>query len=377
MQGRSIFVSAGEVSGDQHAAAVVAVLRERYPDCHVAGIAGEGMQEAGCEMLRDISELNVMGVGDVLAALPRIRHIEHSVLGWCREQRPALAILVDFSSFHMRLGRKLRAMGIPVLHYIAPKLWAWGGWRVRRLRGSQDALACILPFEPQWFGRRGIPARYVGNPSAFACRHGWSASELKQRLGVHEDQILLAMLPGSRQQEIRMHVPLLADTLRRLSMDDSRIRCVVPVAPGIRKADLEPLWQAGALAIDRRDPDYALRADAAVAVSGTATLELALWDVPSVLVYRSSAVMMFLARHLVQVKCAGLANIILDDEAVMPELIQKHCNPENIRREVAAILHDATVAARQRRGFAELRRRLGNNDPAACVADMAAELTHM
>jgi len=369
-----IFISAGETSGDMHAATVVIELRKRFSEVGIYGIAGPRMQAAGCVALHDISELNVMGLGEVLAALSRIRRIEASVISWCKCEHPDMVVLVDFSGFHMRLGRKLRGLGIPVIHFIAPKLWAWGSWRLRKLRHSQDALACILPFEPAWFATRGIDGRYVGNPSAEVCIEGWSSMELKRRLGIKEEQTLLALLPGSRPQELRMHVPLLAEVLCRIRQHTPTIACVVPVAPGVSTASLDLLWQAGATPIRREEDGYALRADLAVAVSGTATLELALWNVPTLLVYKTSPLTAFLGQRLMQLQCAGLANIILDDTPVMPELIQQACTIDNIMAQVLPLLEDDKSAQVQREAFKLLRQRLGQSRVATGVVDMVEEL---
>lgn len=369
------FISAGETSGDMHAAAVVAELLARYPDAEISGVAGEVMQQNGCRALHHMHELNVMGITDVVRSLGRIRRVEASVLKWCATQRPDVAILVDFSSFHMRLGRKIRRMGIPVIHFIAPKLWAWGSWRVRKLKHSQDRLACILPFEPAWFFERGIDsASYVGNPSTVGCQRGWSKVELRKQLRIDSDNPLLAVLPGSRPQELRNHLPVLADSLQRLKQEIPDLRCVVPVAPGVDRAVLEPLWQLGAIAIDRNQDGYALRADVAIAVSGTATLELALWDTPTVLIYRASPLMVMLAHMLVQVRCAGLANIILGDQPVMPELIQDQCTVTNIVTKTVQLLNNEEVSGEQRAQFKALRKLLGDGNPASGVVDMVASL---
>lgn len=370
---RKLFFSAGETSGDMHAAAVVAEVRTRLPDMEISGIAGSKMQAAGCRALHDVNELNVMGLGSVIGSLSRIRRIEKSVLAWCEQQQPEVAVLVDFSSFHMRLGRKLRRLGIPVIHYIAPKLWAWGSWRVSRLRYSQDRLACILPFEPEWFSSRGIDASYVGNPSVLACKGGWGRDELKQQLGLDRQTPLLALLPGSRPQELKMHVPVLLEAWKRIQLQMPEAACVVPVAPGVNMHDLALLWEAGAQPLQRSLSGYALRADAAVAVSGTATLELALWDVPTVLVYRAPPLTMFLARRLVGLTCAGLANIILGDRPVMPELIQEECTAENIVENILPLLRNEEPARLQHQQFETLRHTLGEKNAAAGVAGLIVE----
>lgn len=369
-----IFISAGETSGDIHAATVVAEIRQRFPDMQVHGLAGTQMVQAGCHILCDMHELNVMGLSDVVRALPRIRRIEKMALSWCGEHQPAVAVLVDFSSFHMRLGRKLRAMGVPVLHFIAPKLWAWGAWRVSKLKKSQDRLACILPFEPEWFSRRGIRATYVGNPSVQACKGGWSREELKSRLGIEVDRQLLALLPGSRPQELRSHVAVLTDVWKRIHREVPNIACVVPIAPGVHMDELQSLWDVGAMPLPRTEADFALRADAAVAVSGTATLELALWNVPSVLIYRASPLMAFIARRLVKLNCAGLANIILGDKPVMPELIQEACSVDGILSEVMPLLQNAERAQAQCDQFSLLRTAMGDAVAAAGVVNIMIDM---
>lgn len=369
-----LFISAGEVSGDMHAAGVVESLLSRFPHVKVAGIAGPAMQRAGCEVLQPMESLNVMGLGDVVRALPRIRRIEREILAWCEENRPEVAVLVDFPGFHMRLGRKLRSMGIPVVQYIAPKLWAWGAWRAKKLAQSQDRLACIFPFETDWFGGRGIKTEYVGNPSAYACRSGWSNGELKARLGLPEHVPLLALLPGSRRSELATHVPLLAEAWQEIKSLMPEARSVVALAPGVEPEAVQLLLDAGALLLERDSEGYALRADAALAVSGTATLELALWNVPTVLVYRSSPVWMFLARKLVRLNCAGLANILLGDEPVMPELIQADCTVEQMVAEIMPLLRNEPLAARQRESFSRLRRMLGGGDPGDAVAELVSDL---
>jgi lipid-A-disaccharide synthase len=370
-----IFISVGEASGDLHAAAVVHALREHFADADIHGIAGSAMAAAGCHALYPMTELNVMGIGDVLRAWPRIRHVEQGVLRWAAHARPDVAILVDFPGFHMRLGSKLRRLGIPVLHYIAPKLWAWGEWRARRLRTTQDALACIFPFEPEWFGKRGIPATYVGNPSAHACRAGWSAPELRQHLGLAADTPLVALLPGSRPGELQRHVSVLAAAWQQVMAQRPDVHAVVPMVPGTDLSLLAPLLQSGRLhPLQRISEGYALRTNAAVAVSGTATLELALWNVPSILVYRGAPLMMALARRLVHLPHAGLANILLGEEA-MPELIQEACTPEAIAGRLLDLLDPSGITApRQRQQFMRLHAMLGEHDPAAGVAEMADAL---
>jgi len=357
-----------------HAAGVVTALKQQYENIKVSAIAGPAMREAGCEVLCPMESLNVMGIGDVLKALPRIRRIGKEVCSWAEKEKPDVAILVDFPGFNMRLGEKLRKLGIPVLYYIAPKLWAWGRWRVKRLQRAQDRLACILPFEPEWFADKGIDAHYVGNPSALACQGGWSHGELKQKLGIKHETPLLALLPGSRRSELAIHAELLAEAYLKIREKLPELKAVSARAPGVTDQQLKPLLDVGVQILDRLEPGYALRTDAAIAVSGTATLELALWNVPTVLVYKSSGLTIWLARKLVGTKCAGLANILLDDKLVMPELIQEQATLNAMLKEVLPLLNKESVALQQQSSFDVLRQRLGDKNPSEAVANMAINM---
>jgi len=372
---KRFFISAGETSGDFHAATIVTELNLRFPDSHISGIAGTQMQSQGCIAIHHMHELNVMGIGDVVRSLSRIRRIEQSILAHCIEHKPDVAILVDFSSFHMRLGRKLRELAIPVVHFIAPKLWAWGKWRVRKLKKSQNKLACILPFEVEWFTKHGIEdVEYVGNPSAVSCQHGWSTSELKQQLHIHNEQPLLALLPGSRPQEIKTHTPILVEVLKQLKQHIPNLACVVPLAPSVDMKALDSLWRLGAKPIERTRDGYAMRADAAIAVSGTATLELALWNTPTVLIYKASPLVEFLARRMFTLRCIGLSNIIMGDKKIMPELLQKECQVDRIITALLPLIRNEDAALLQRHEFTKLQSILGMKKPASGVVDMVESL---
>ncbi len=371
-----ILLSAGEVSGDMHASKVIRSMREIDPALLFSGIAGEYMQDAGCKPLATVQELNVMGFGEVIKAIPRIRKIEKLVLSWAKENKPAVAVLVDYPGFNMRLGRQLRRMGVPVLQYIAPKLWSWGKWRSRRLSLSQDQLACILPFESEWFTRVGIYASYVGNPCVQSCSDGWTRKELCQILQLEDHRPIVALLPGSRPGELRRHVPLLASVLKELRSVLPQLQFIVSKAAGVNASTLSALTRYGAKLIDRSARGFALPVDAAVAVSGTATLELALWNVPTVLIYRSSPAHVILGRWLATVKHAGLANIIMGDRSVMPELIQNQCTVANILEKLFPLIQSRKVASGQKQAFEDLRNLLGKRDPAKEVANMAFSLAN-
>lgn len=371
-----VLISAGETSGDLHASAVIQSLQSQLPEgaaLDVAGIAGPMMQAVGCRVVHDMSALNVMGIAEVISALPRIYKVQADLMAFAITFQPHVVVLTDFTSFHLSLGKKLRARGFFVIHYIAPKLWAWGEKRISKLQQSQDKLACIFPFEEAWFGQRGVEANYVGNPSAFSCRGGWSKSMLKDQLGLSADTPLLALLPGSRSSELYRHVQLLADVFVQLRQQVPNLAAVATLAPGVSPLLLQPLMDVGVSILRRTEDGYALRADAAVAVSGTATLELALWDTPTVLVYRTSALSWYIGQRLVKGRCVGLANILLlgavpSEQGIIPELLQGQCTIGHIQEAVLALLNGKTEA--QLQAFQQLREMLGEQNPAQRLAQM-------
>lgn len=364
----SLFVSAGEASGDHHAAAVIRALRRSQPEWKIVGICGPEMMAAGANSIVDLEELNVMGLTDVFKAFQRIRSVERRVMHHVKTHPPKAALLVDFPGFHMRIGRKLRRMGIPVIQYIAPKLWAWGKWRVALLRKAQDRLACILPFEPTWFARYGIQAQYVGNPSAVECASGWSREELNRRLHLRDDAPLVALLPGSRPQELSEHVDLMVEVWKELKRRIPLLQGVVIRAPTVNTGALDVFRRFGVHVLDRQQVGFAMPADAALAVSGTATLELALWQVPTVLIYRGNPWTVHLARRLISIPYIGLVNILLQEE-VMPELIQEKATKDNILAHLLPLLA-TREGDRQRRAFLRLTSLLGRKDPAKEVVEM-------
>ena len=369
-----VFISAGEASGDMHAAAVIEALLEQYPQAEIRGIAGPAMHQAGCKAIADMNELNVMGVVDVLKSLPRIQKVRRRILANLAADPVDVVILVDFPGFHINIGRHIRQMGIPVLQYIAPKLWAWGSWRAKKLRASQDRLASILPFEPEWFKKHGIMAEYVGNPSAAACRDGWDRDAFLQIAGLAGHAQVLAILPGSRPSELAHHIPLLTTTWSQLRGRYPELHAVVPLAPGVDASLLAPLTEQGGVHLMQRMQDgYRLHADAAIAVSGTATLELALWDIPTVLVYRTSPFTAFMARRVVKLEHIGLANLLLGRSA-MPELIQEEASTEAILAGIEELLNGSEAGPTQQTNFAELRALLGDMNPSVGVVEMAAAL---
>jgi lipid-A-disaccharide synthase len=363
-----VLVVAGEASGDSHAAAVIRALRALRPEARCFGIGGNALRAAGLEPVADARDLAVMGLAEVVPRLPRILGIFGRLLRAARARRPALALLVDAPDFNLRIARRLRRLGIPILYYIAPQVWAWRRGRLRLMRRVVDRLAVVFPFEQAFFTEAGIAAAFVGHPlldgAAFPSR-----AEARRILGVGHDGPVLAVLPGSRRTELRRHLaPMVEGARRHLG---GRGEILLPVASTLDEAQVRAALASSDVRVLPGQSRIALAAaDRAVVASGTATVEAALAGTPAVVGYRVSPLTWFLARLLVRTPFVAMPNL-LARRALFPELLQGALRAPRI----AEALDDVAARAEEiRAGLAEVRASLGGPGAADRVARMAVDL---
>jgi lipid-A-disaccharide synthase len=360
----AIFLSAGESSGEQHAAAVAASLRVAAPDAALAGLGGQAMADAGVHLVHDLAFLQTVGLVEVASALPAHARAYAAITRELHRRPYDLVILVDYPGFHRLVARLARRLGIPVLHYIAPQLWAWGAWRARRIRHAVSRMAVILPFEEGFFHERGIPATFVGHPLLDTPRP--SREEARASLGLEPGAPMLGLFPGSRPTERGRLWPAFRDaaaTLQRTG--DLRVFIAATDAAAF----------PGSAALGSRlapSASVAAAADVAIAKSGTTTLELALAGTPHVLAYRMHPATYVAARRAVRVPWIGLVNLILG-RAVVPEVVQGAVTAPRLATLTEPLLH-APAAQEQRAAFREVTRRLGTPGAARRVADLALEM---
>ena len=336
---RRILLSCGDASGEIHARALLRELRARHPGLQVAGFGGAALAREGMEVWEPLADWNVMGFRDVAARLPRFVACVARFARELRERPPDLVLLVDYPGLHRHLIRLARRAGVPVVQHIAPQLWAWAPWRVRDFRRA-DLLTVILPFEEDWYRRRGAPARYVGHPLGDRLAAGTEEEARAPELDPGRPWV--GILPGSRRREIRNHLPLLLEAARRLKERRPEVGFVLPHLreecwPGIEAIlaaapDLEVVRARGAF------HGVLPRLRAAWVASGTALLETAAWKVPPVLLYRlSGRGSAFLARHLLAVPHVGSLNLLAGEELV-PEHVGPDPDPGALARDLEARL---------------------------------------
>lgn len=359
-----IVLCAGELSGDMHAAHVVAELARRGAP-RVVGMGGAHCAQAGMDVRFHHRDYAVIGFTGVLAGLPKFYRLERAMKSLI--DRAALFVAVDYPGLNLRLCEHAQRRGVPVLYYIAPQVWAWGAGRVERMKRCVDRVAVVLPFETEIYARAGIPVEFVGHP--FVVDHELPAPRAES------ERSWVALLPGSRESEVRHMLPLLLASARELKRLRPEATFVIAKSPVVADA-LYRSALARASFDARLEPDAVealSRARAALVASGTATLQSALLETPLAVVYRTTALNYLLARRLVTIEHVGLVNVLLGEE-VAPEFVQHRAQPRDIADAVALLLDDAPRRASMLTRFRALRASLAGGAGAARVADFALAL---
>lgn len=371
----NLLVVAGEASGDQHAADLVAALKARRPDLTFFGMGGPKLAAQGVELVHGAHELSVMGIVEVLPKVPRILKVMGDLARAARERQPACAILVDSPDFNLRLARRLKRAGLKVAYYVSPTVWAWREERTKVIAERVDHLLCILPFEEQFLRDRGVRATYVGNPVVEQVPPQAPPEAFRRALGLAVERPVLALLPGSRRSEIRRILPTLVKVAQQLTALHPGLQLAVPVAPGLPRELLAKHFEGSGLAphwVDGRAPEVVGASDVAVVASGTATLEAGLMRRPLVVVYRMARLSYFVALLMVKSPFFSLVNI-LAGRRVVPELLQDEVTPERVVAEVER-LWQGPAREELLAGLDEVRARLGPPGVAARAAEQVLAL---
>ena len=358
-----VVIVAGETSGDQLAADLVERVRRVDPSVQFHGIAGPRMRAAGVSTWIDSETLAVRGYAEVLAALPRILRAKRVLLQHTLDKRPALYIGVDAPDFNLRVERELKAHGIRTLHFVCPSFWAWRPERAARFRDSADHVLCLFPFEPALLAQHQVPATFVGHPLATAPLRHADRERLRRKLEHHDAPAgapLIAVLPGSRVDEIDRHAELFVAVMKRLSNRFVGARFVVPLVTRETRERFENvLWRDAEALVPQVQllfghADFALRAaDVALVASGTATLEAAMLGVPQVVSYRVSALTAMIVRRKLKSPYVSLPNILANDWCV-PELLQEAATEDALDSALSGLIAQPRLAGTMRDAYARM-----------------------
>jgi len=370
-------ILAGEASGDLHGARMVQALGQGDTDYHFRGMGGDKLRAAGVEILFDCKTIAVVGLFEVLTHWPEIKRALRTIESAIVQSPPDLLILIDYVEFNLRMAAVAKRVGVRVLFYVSPQIWAWRPERIDKIGALVDMMAVIFPFEVKFYQRAQIPVRYVGHPLSGNVKSDLTREQFGRELNIPAGKKIVGLLPGSRANEVRYILPVLFDTARRLNRERDDIVFVVPVAPTLSMTDIQR--RIGDSRIDNilllegRAYDVMSNADSIAIASGTATLEAAIIGVPMAIVYKVSALSWLWMKRKLQITHVGLANIVAGRE-IVPEFIQADCRAELLAGEISRQLDDENYRDDMRRAQSGIKSMLGDRDTAREVAALAVEM---
>ncbi len=343
-------IIAGETSGDIHGAALVKAMKETDDSISFIGIGGEYLKKEGVDIIMDAAKLAVIGVTEIFSKIFDIIDGISKTKKVLKNKKPSLVILIDFPGFNLIIAKAAKKLNIPTLYYISPKIWAWGGWRIKKIKKFIDHTAVIFPFEEEFYKKHNVPATYVGNPLM--------NSKINIEREKSDENIYIGLLPGSRKGEIKRLFPVMLEAARLISVKNKNIKFILGIASGIEKEEITNM-----MSLYENLPDIEIvstsvpvfrKSRFVIAASGTVTLEAALIGIPSIIIYKVSALTYLIGSALIKIKHISLVNIIANKEA-LPELIQKKANPYAVFKEAEKLLGD-------KKRFEELKKELSDID---------------
>ena len=353
-KGQTFFIVAGEASGDLHGAQLISEIKNISPESNFVGHGGDKMIKNGLEIMHHIDRLGVMGFSEVLKHIPFLLNVMGESLGKLREVRPDRIILIDYPGFNLRLAKNCDGLKIPITYFILPQLWAWKENRIKSFHRYVDQALSIFPFEKDWFEKRGVPTNYVGHPFTEINDIKMSREQFLSRHKIRKDQIVLTLLPGSRQQEIDRLLPIYISAAKELQRQQKNLKIVIAKAPGITL----PIIDEDIL-VEKDNIRAAIsHAKAAITTSGTASLECAVLDTPQIVCYKLSRFSSVLANYLNNAPYISMANLVADKK-IIPELIQNDVTKKQIIKAIRPLLQTTLERRKMLEGFNGVRRNLG------------------
>lgn len=362
----TIWLLAGETSGDELGAKLIKALRHFNPSLKFCGIGGPKMQEQGLELLFPMQDLAVMGLVEVLPKIRMLSNRLNQAVEHIKTVRPDVVVTIDSPGFSLRLLKRIADLSIPRVHYVAPQVWAWHESRVKKFPGLWEKLLCLLPFEKEFFSKHGLQSTFVGHPILETEVHHGNAEQFRKDHQLSDKAPIVLFMPGSRRSELPKLMPVFKQTLSLLKRQLHDVTAVIPTSPLAKERVLHMVndWPVKPIIIhDPQDKYNAYAAaNAALTKSGTTTLELALAKVPMAVTYRVNPVTAMIARRMIKVPYVCMLNLLANDQ-IVPELLQEDCHPEKLSAMLMGLLTDPEKAKAQQDAFTQIMHQLsGPND---------------
>jgi lipid-A-disaccharide synthase len=370
-------ISCGEPSGDLYAGALVAALRRREPGLDVFGLGGAQLQAAGGRLIADFDGLSVTGLTEVLRVLPRSWATMKALVQAARAERPDALVVIDYPDFNFRLMAAVKRLGVPVIYYVSPQLWAWRAGRIRTMKKIVDCVLPIFPFEEAIYRRENMDVRFVGHPLVDLARPSRSRDEFLRGLHLDPAKPVVAMLPGSRPNELTRLAPVMIEAAPLIARSVATVQFIVARAPHLDDLLFEGFGLPGLTVriVEGQTDDVLNASDAVVTASGTATVQAALHGKPMVVLYKLSPMTYRMSKPLARVDMYAMVNLIAGERVVM-ELIQDACTADAVAAEAVKLLTDAGYRQSMSAKIAEVRSRLGGPGASERAADAVLHVIH-
>jgi lipid-A-disaccharide synthase len=368
-------ISCGEPSGDLYAGALAVEIRRRQPDAAIFGLGGQRLMAGGGELLADYRGLSVTGLAEAVRVLPKSLQTLNRLVEAAHSEKPNALVLIDFPDFNFRLAAAIKKLGVPIIYYISPQLWAWRKSRMKVMKRLVDRVLVIFPFEEQMYRDAGVPVQFVGHPLVDLARAQEPKDSFLREFGLDSKRPIVALLPGSRPNEVERLLPVISDGVTKIAAQLPQAQFVIARAPSLEDELFSSAKWSGARPVEvlARTDDVLAISDVAITASGTATVQAALHGRPMVVVYRLSPLTYRLGRRFLLVENVAMVNLIAG-RRIVPELIQGDCTAGNIAAETLALLTNHGRAEEMRRGLGDVRARLGGHGASGRAAEAVIEV---
>ncbi len=371
-----ILIIAGEASGDLHGSSLIKELKKINSNLEVFGIGGNRMKREGMELIFHIDKLSFMGFFEVLKNLSLVRRVMRTMVSVAETRRPHLAILIDYPGFNLRFAKRIKKLGIPVVYYISPQVWAWGGNRVKKMKNLIDRMVVIFPFEKDIYKRFNIDCEFVGHPLLEVTRPILSFEDFQRKFDIRKNEVVVGLLPGSRWQEVEKILPIMLESCELLKTRIKNLKLLLGLAPTIKKEDIENLLKATGSQVglvENLTYDLMKHADLLLIASGSATLECAILGTPFLVLYKTSFWTYLVAKSLISIPNIALANVVAG-KRIIPEFIQRQAAPNQIAEEMYEILTDRERYKTMQNELKKVKEKLGDEGASKRAAEIVTQM---
>ena len=376
IEAKKIVIIAGEASGDLHGSSLVKELKKINSNLEIFGIGGDRMKSQGVELIFHVEKLSFMGFFEVIKNLSFIRGVMKRMTSMIETRRPDMVILIDYPGFNLRFAKKVKNLGIRVVYYISPQVWAWGGNRVKKMRGLIDKMVVIFPFEKEIYKKFGLDCEFVGHPLLEVTRPVLSAEDFQKKFGIRKNDVVVGLLPGSRWQEVEKILPIMLESCKFLKTRIKNLKVLLGLAPTIKKEKIENLQNlAGSqtMIVENLTYDLMKHANLLLIASGSATLECAILGTPFLVLYKTSLWTYLVAKSLISIPNIALANVVAG-KRIVPEFIQSQAIPNRIAEEMYEILTDRERYKTIQNELKKVKEKLGEDGASKKAAQIVTEM---